>query len=179
MHKGGGGIYVSETFLVFHKSFEYSFEILGVHPNHIQNILWAEELQQILSLLFSWENGPEDRHFEACHADEHEIASLPQKSKKSSEKRNKTCEKLKNLKDFQQNINVLTKKSGTLIIEKHQVERKPKIYNFPAVLGLFGYFSVIRTLEALQIINFQGESVHHAHLSGEKPTTNSFPLVLY
>ena len=48
------------------------------------------------------------RHLEACHADEHEIASLPKKSK-SSEIRNKTFEKLRNLGDLQ-HINILTKK---------------------------------------------------------------------
>ena len=48
------------------------------------------------------------RHLEACHADEHEIASLPKKSN-SSEIRNKTFEKLRNLGDLQ-HINILTKK---------------------------------------------------------------------
>ena len=58
------------------------------------------------------------RHLEACHADEHEIASLPEKSKTQSDIRNKTFEKLSNLGNFHQNINVLTKKSGNLIIGK-------------------------------------------------------------
>ena len=66
-------------YLFFNNFFRYSFEFLSVHPKHIQNIPWAEGLQQIPSLLFLWENGPEDRHLEACHADEHGIASLPQK----------------------------------------------------------------------------------------------------
>ena len=61
--------------------FQMSFESLSVHQIHIQNISWAEGLQQIPSLLFLWENGPVDgRHLEACRADEHEIAFLPHKS---------------------------------------------------------------------------------------------------
>ena len=69
------------------------------------------------------------RHLEACHADEHEITSLPEKSKSSSDIRNKTLEKLSNLGNFHQNINVLTKKSGNLIIGKRAKKRAKKLKN--------------------------------------------------
>ena len=69
------------------------------------------------------------RHLEACHADEHEITSLPEKSKSSSDIRNKTFEKLSKLENFHQNINALTKKSGNLIIGKRAKTRAKKLKN--------------------------------------------------
>ena len=69
------------------------------------------------------------RHLEACHADEHEITSLPEKSKSSSDIRNKTFEKLSKLGNFHQNINALTKKSGNLLIGKRAKTRAKKLKN--------------------------------------------------
>ena len=117
------------------------------------------------------------RHLEACHADEHEITSLPEKSKSSSDIRNKTFEKLSKLGNFHQNINALTKKSGNLLIGKRAKTRAKKLKNTYDA-NFVWFFSYPQTSggthQNLQVPEIP--SIMHT-LQKRKPTRSS-PVVL-
>ena len=86
------------------------------------------------------------RHLEACHADEHEIASLPEISKSSSDIRNKTFE-IEQFRKFPSKYQCFNKKSGTLIIGKRASGKEAKT-TYHANFGRF--FPILRPYEAHQ-----------------------------
>ena len=79
------------------------------------------------------------RYLEACHADEHEIASLPEKSKSSSDIRNKTFE-IEQFWKFPSKYQCFNKKSGTLIIGKRASGNEAKDY-LPCLFCLVFFLS--------------------------------------